>query len=204
MILLMKTGPYNPIKPGLDKYDSLELLTTQQFDPILDETNIKDFITFDHEMVRGVNIVYTSALQRAKDTASFLQKNDYIPNSTKLVQSELFNELRFNINEMCSQEEYIAEGSTVVRKQLLNKLADNQLIESQSEIHHRVAAAAEFLTKNEEMFGNILCITHTFFFVVLKGYIKNRGLFNDPEDLRSIYDPSQRIMDFMHVEVLNP
>lgn len=76
MITLMKTGPYNPLGPRLDKYESYQLVTLHKYDPSLDNNLMEDCLKNTKLNLTQVDYILTSDLRRTKETAQYLINHD--------------------------------------------------------------------------------------------------------------------------------
>ena len=199
MIILMKTGPYNPFRSKLNKYHSYGLITLQQYDPPLDVKAMEACLTNIKIDLAGVDYLLTSNLKRASQTAQYLKNagiiRPNIPVGNKFFCS-LLNEVKFDLRAFCSQAEYEAQGSVIVRQRFITGFINDNLAETRRYLKQRFARLAKEIFQLQQRHQNILCVSHTFFIKLYGIYQERPDLFEHPQIIKNYIDPAKRIMDF--------
>lgn len=165
MNILMKTGPYSPLKKGLSKYASICLLTIYKNDPVIDEAAMFRYFSRlqkKQRLFKKIDLVVVSNLRRARKTAEFIVENGLINNNVKIKKLGCLNEIKFSIKKICSQSEYNRYGSVIVRERFVEAFIKNELTESRKQIEKRCKKLDRLLS-GEKKPQNILCVSHTFF-----------------------------------------
>lgn len=200
MIILIKTGPYNPLKPGLNKYQSYSLITLQKYDPPLDKTQINNYLKNTKKDLAKVDYLLTSNLKRATQTSQFLKTNHLIKREVKIKKTPHLNEIKFSMAKLCSQQEYGRYKSVIVRRCFISAFIANTLMESHQDIQKRFTLLEEQIAKLQLNYQNIACISHTFFIKLYSVYKKHPELFEHPKIIRKYLNPKKKIMNFCDIK----
>lgn len=192
----MKTGPYNPIKKGLTKYESYRLITLQEHDPPLDADLMRECLGRVEIELRQIDYLVTSKLKRAKETAQYLIDHNLVRGNIGLKSMSCLNEIKFDMAVLCSEEEYEKQGSTIVRQRFISAFIGDTLTETRDEIKKRFNDFEKELLKLKSHYQNILCLSHTFFIKLYTNYKIHRELFVKPVILKNHLHPEKRLMEF--------
>lgn len=185
-LIFRKIFPYNPTFGGkYSVYQGYCLITLQTKSPgIEEELEIKILDKLE-------NIIFSSPLKRARETSRSIAKKY---KSQKIIVLEELKEVMFDLKSLLTEEEYLKEGSNLVRKRFIESFIKDQLVEKRAEIKSRVDSARDILSKYPV--GNYLLISHSFFMKILQIYLKNNKLFDHPEILSKEFDYKLKTFEF--------
>jgi broad specificity phosphatase PhoE len=198
MITLMKIGPYNSIKKGLTKYESIKLLTLNKFDTEIDQEQMKKYIQHDKFFLK-FDCIVVSKFNRAQSTLKYLLDNDLLKNNIVIKSSSNLDEILFDSGLLCTEKEYTRFGSNIIRKRFLDFFVNDNLTETLEQIKSRIDNLEKDLNVLDRKYKNILCISHTFFIKLVLIYKKNRNLFSEPHIIKNNINPNKRIMEFCEI-----
>jgi broad specificity phosphatase PhoE len=201
MIILMKTGPYDPQIDNISKYASVIALGRQESDPPLDPAKSEDcFGELDAALFESVGTIYCSDLLRTRQTAELLKSRGLIDGNTPISYTSLLREIRFDIADFCSEAEYTLASSDAVRAGFIRAFIDDSLLETRQEIKQRCDELLKIFEQNKAQ--DILAISHTFFLKLFTIYLEHRNLFDEPELITRYIEPQKRIMKFCEQIIL--
>jgi len=105
------------------------------------------------------------------------------------------NEIAFPLQKFCSEEYFLKDGSTAVRKAFVQAFTENKLSIPHEQLHTELAIIAAL--RNQEQ---LLCISHTFRMKLLELYA-NIGdkLFQNPTIIKEHIDCKKHLYDFGEV-----
>mgnify|MGYP003971447203 CR=1 FL=1 len=186
-IAFRKILGYDPTLGGkFSRYGGYCLITEQKQDPsiIKPENEIFDF----PKDIYGP--IFCSSLKRGIDSASYVCMKTGL---TKVVLPEL-NEINFSLEDLLSEEEYLEQGSDLVRKRFVEYFVEDKFKEKRGSIQDRTHnLLARFNVLPE---GRHLAISHSFFMKIFEAYSKEPTLFEEPELLANYLDPFKKIYMF--------
>lgn len=201
MIILMKTGPYDPHIANQTKYASVVALGRQESGPPLDPAKMEGcFGTLDPSLLMTVDTVCCSDLLRTKQTAEQLKAQGLIDGNIPVTYTDLLREIRFDIATFCSETEYALKGSDAVRAGFIKAFIADSLMETRQEIRQRCDELLGIIEQNKGR--NVLVISHTFFLKVFSIYLERRDLFETPQIITQYIEPQKRIMRFCEQIIL--
>ena len=182
----MKIAPYSPIQKNLSRFESVKLLTTQKINPRINQKLTQNILR--KKSLRKIDLIITSNLLRAKETAKFLTKNFIVDKGARIINSSLLNEIKFKIG--CSNKDYEKEKSNIIRKNFIELFIQDKLIDKRQEIQNKFTTFDRLIKKWEKS-RNILCISHTFFIKLYLIYRDNPHLFDNPKILWEYINPNE-------------
>lgn len=190
-IYMVKTGPYNPVREGMSKYQSYDTITTQQFSPGI--TGQKDVVNqLNIELFSGAGVIMCSTLRRCYETAQIITELLGVGVATP---TELLNEVKFSMYSLATEEEYQREGSNIIRARFIDHFIADTLLETRKQLFGRVQGLFNII--RESYYGKcVVCVSHSFFMKLLSTYLKDRRLFEKPEILREYFDPTKKTFQF--------
>ncbi|MFA5584143.1 MAG: phosphoglycerate mutase family protein [Bacteriovoracaceae bacterium] len=154
---------HGSLSKPFDDYNKLSLLelsqlAMQKVDPLVDLSKINIGLSTKDYLLKKYDVLYVSESQRTSDTAFELSKMISLPPKIKLQE---LNEIVFDPSKLVTEKEYEKEKLTVIRRRLLEALANNSNIETGDKVLQRIKKLGKILKKNQA--DAILVITHGFF-----------------------------------------
>lgn len=195
-IYIMKIAPYDPVVKGLTKYDSLKQLTMHDHDPGIDPARSREYIK-KFKLDFSSDLIICSDLKRARETIGLLLEEKILNIDIAIEYSQDLREIKFDLEELCSLEEYLEKGSDIVRGRFLGAFIDDRLAEKRYKIKERIDKIIELMRTVSSEKENILLVSHTFFLKIFQIYLLHPDIFENPQILRDYVDPNKRIMDFL-------
>ena len=192
----MKIGPYNSIKKGLTKYESLKLLTLNKFDTEINQIQMMECLKNKETFFLKFDCIVVSKFNRAQSTVKCLLDNKFLKNNITIKDSSDLNEILFDVGSLCTKNEYNKFGSNIIRRRFLDYFVNDNLAETQQQIRLRIENIERYLGFLDKKYKNILCISHTFFIKLFLIYRKNKGLFTEPHIIKKFIDTEEKIMQF--------
>lgn len=193
MSYLMKIGQYDPHIIGQDKYESIVRLCLHEHDPGI----LKEWaMLMQNGELENISTVYCSDLLRSTQTVDSLKSQELLPLSIHVQHLDLLREIRFDISTLCTKEEYLNGGSTVVREAFFSHFKDNNLLDSHDNIKQRFDHLKKIIEEHKINNQRVLIVSHTFFIILFRQYLKYSDLFDNVE--RADYDLNlkHKLMDF--------
>lgn len=184
-IYFRKILKYNPTFGNqFSKYEGYSQITLQQTDPSIE---IKQ--TDSLEVLTPISFpVFASSLKRGQDTArKYFDEN-------KIVCLEELREIKFDLAKLLTNEEYLAQGSNLVRQRFIEAFIKDDLREKRSQIEDRIKFLMEKFSRLDE--GNYLAISHSFFMKIFEIYTQNNNLFSNPKIFKKYFDPNKKTFEF--------
>jgi len=151
-------------------YDGFHQVALRLYDP--------DLLVHRDPTQKSTQIALCSTSLRAIQTAKS-------SGEVKLRNTELLNEITFDLTKLLSKKEYGLFGSTLVRDRFIEAFISDSLIESRDDIKFRIT---ELITLIKELDQEVVnCYSHSFFMKVTEAYISSDcSLFENPIILRNI------------------
>lgn len=183
-----KIAAYDPLKYGLSKYESYELVTRQIYDPGILPT------AYEAEKLRlGVNsCILASDLNRARETSQLYSHRGGV----RCMFTPCLREVRFSLKELLTEDEYQKHGSNLVRERFVDHFVNDSLLEKREMLFERIKRLENLISSQAEQ--KILIISHSFFMKLMEAYLKDgQDVFENPELLRSYIFPERKTYEFM-------
>lgn len=192
-IYLMKVGPYKPFLEYRG-FNDLCNLALQLYDPGIYKDQIEKFM--DKEIIeKKIDMIFCSNLRRGIETAQFIKNKNA---SDPKIKIEMFlNEILFDLNRMCTPNQYSSFKSKLIRKKFIEYFIEDKLPERLFIIKYKFDQLIHLLNINKHK--NILVISHTFFLKLFLIYFNHQDLFENPEIIKKYINPKKKIMRFGHL-----
>lgn len=185
-IFIRKIFPYDPTMGGMySRYQGYCKSCLQITSPVITseaKINLSGKIS---------SPIFCSSLKRGCQTGEAVSQELGVSLIKQL--SEL-NEIKFDLRQLLSEEEFNELGSDLVRKRFIEAFISDSLFESRDQIKQRMDYIINMMRELPE--GNYLLISHSFFMKLLQVYLKSHRLFQQPEGLKQYFDPGVRT--FVH------
>lgn len=170
---------HNKLEPPFDDYNKLKFqdlidLSNQSINPMI-SNNYKNNDLLRKISNTKIDFIYTSKINRTKETAKILWYNNFI-------EIKELNEIIFDINKLINFEEYKQFWLGVVREKLWKNLfLKKDWVENIKNLEIRLEKITEIIRNNNKK--NILFISHWFLIILI--YIK---IFKNKSLLEISYD----------------
>lgn len=182
-IYVRKIYPYDPSLGSIySKYVGYSKVTSQLEDPGISST-------IDEPLPDKIKMLFCSNTRRGIETAEHLNHKL----KCKLVITKNLNEVLFDLQELLSEKEFREFGSELVRSRFIGSFVTNRLLESRSDIYRRISAILEMSMKTE---GDVVLVSHSFFMKIMRTYIYDTRLSQNPNIIREYFDPSKKTFEF--------
>lgn len=162
---------------GTARYQHVLKLLNQSIDP---RTLLPNSINCDQQAV------LTSPRKRA---TSCIKKD-----STSSISISLeLNEIAFSLQEFCTEENFLKDGSTAVRKAFIQAFIEDKLETS----HEKLQTELEAILALSKQTESPLCISHTFRMKLLEIYADiGDNLFINPTTIEEHIDCKKHLYEF--------
>lgn len=137
-----------------------------------------------------LNPIFTSPLLRAKQTANYLAAQ----NNLQVKLTEDLAEVKFDLGQLVTEEEYQSFGSKLVRQRFIDAFIHDQLHEPRRSIQKRFQSLLSLFNQLPD--GDYLAISHSFFMKLLYIYLTYGDIFKQPELLTKHFLPDKKTFDF--------
>ncbi len=193
-IFIFKTGVYDPLIAGLDKYDSYELVTTQQYSPPItrSQTLEKIKLHIEPKIKQTKTQLFCSYENRTFETARLFSES-YFKKKLEIVSLYEINEIKFSLKSLLTKTEYDICGSNLVRERFIEHFIKDQLLESRRQIEKRMKSFLKRVQLLPE--GQHIFFSHSFYMKLLQIYLDNRSLFSKSTISKEAFDPTRRTFD---------
>lgn len=148
--------------------------------------SVKDF---DPEILPGQKLLGRKKTNSFCSTA--LRSRQSVVNGTEL---NILDEIRFNLGNLLTRDEYGAGGSNLVRERFLLFFEKDLLDESRINVQDRLNKLLRFIEDLPN--GKYLFVSHSFVMKIFETYLKEPGLFEKPEKLRGYLNPQNKTYNF--------
>lgn len=185
---IRKIFRYDPTLGGVySKYYGYCLSTEESLDPPM----LPGEAPVHEHTPAHVDIIVTSPLLRATESA-FVWRSGFLNKPEIMVLAEIA-ELRIDLAEMLTEEEFQDHGSTLVRKRFVDGFIDDTLPIKRDAIIKRIETAQSILHR----FEHVLVISHSFFMKVWQCYQYTNGkVTTKPELLAQYINPDIKTFEF--------
>ena len=162
---------------GSDRYKHVCNLLMQTVDP---DTLLPDTLDCRDQ------VVLTSPRQRATTCI----KTSSAKSVTEI--SEL-NEITFQLNNFCTEESFLKNGSSAVRSAFIEAFIANKL----GVPHTQLQSELDFILNLSKQHNPPLCVSHTFRMKLIEIYSHiGAELFNNPNIIKKYIDPERHLYTF--------
>jgi hypothetical protein len=178
-IYFLKTNSYDLRKDKADRYVYLCNVGLQKIDPLPLNPNT---------LVIPTKYVVYSMLKRVSESLKHNQKQIYIPNC-------LLNEMIFDINSMCSEEEFNKLGSCLIRKRFCELFIKDALPQKRLALFNQIK---QFLNEVSKIkCEEITVISHSFKLKLFEAYLKTNGQIElQPELITNFIKYNEKTFEF--------
>lgn len=188
---VLKIGRYDPtFENKYTRFDGYNLSASEQSDPpIVSEAcleinanilELQSKVYFHSTLLRGI--------QTAKCVSSI--------HSTVLIECPEIKEIPFSMMDLLNEQEFITEGSNLVRHRFTQAFIDDQLLESREKIKKRVLSTLDILNKIKNEHESVGLISHSFFMKILEGIVTGLPVFDIPEKVRDLISYNKKTYPF--------
>jgi broad specificity phosphatase PhoE len=189
-IEIRKIGRYDPTQGGrYERYEGYCLSTDESIDLPLDKPQAiheLDVITTEFK----ANWILSSSRLRACQTAEYFGQRFNIGYQT----AHSLREVPFDLSTMMSKEEFLKNGSDLVRKRFVEGFVSNTLLEPRESIKTRLELLFEEIRGNQSSRG--MLISHSFIMKIIEGIASGIDIFGQPDSLAQLIDPSKKTYPF--------
>lgn len=195
MNFLLKIGPYRLAADPRHKYDQVVKLLRKEIDPFFSRRLCPERLPAALiSILSRADRVYHSPARRSRGTLAWLKEKGILPAKAKTMAAPFLSEIGFDPCPDLPYLVYRQEGSRAVRRIFLDRLAADQLQESHKKIQRRFETVVKIIQNHPQK--KIIFISHTFFLRLFLAWRADRRLFQKPENLRRLFQPGRRILDF--------
>lgn len=188
---VLKIGRYDPTMGGqYSKYDGYNLSASELADPPIVaeacaeiEANVRDLqsTVFLHSTrLRGIQTAQCIGALR----------------SGVLIQCPDIREIPFSMMALLSEEEFVREGSNLVRQRFTQAFVDDKLLESRDEIRGRIENTLATLRALKDQHPSVGLVSHSFFMKILEGVVNDVPVFDFPEQVKELIPFDQKTYPF--------
>ena len=172
---VFKILKYELTPSHLDTYDYLCDLTSQRLNPSSLEKKQMKLIE---------NVILCSNLNRAVDC---IERDDNTP-------LNLLNEIPFELSVLCTRDEWINRGSSVVRERFKEAFINDALLIKRSLIFEQIE---DLIKICKTIDSEIAIVSHSFRIKLIEAYIKTQGeIKNNPELINQFIFDEIKTLDF--------
>lgn len=165
----------------------VSMIAIQEADP---DSDAKESLFFDDN-----SIVFHSTLNRSRQSLNKKCKS-------KFIASKALNEVPFDIQKMCTFEEWNAEGSTVVRRMFKEGFIKDTLLISREEIFKEIKSLFTSVQKIKNK--KIFFISHSFKLKIIEAFVKTQGeVIRKPELIEDYIFDNKKTFDFGEEFIIN-
>lgn len=135
--------------------------------------------------IQNAQIVFHSTLRRAVECLPDLPTVDKIP-------IDALREIKFDLGEFCTKEEFSERGSVIVRQQFKKFFVQDSLIVSREQMLQEVREVLKKCT--ESQFSRVAVVSHSFRLSIIEAFIKTKAEIETTPNLihRFIFDDKKR------------
>jgi len=162
---------------GKARYQRVFKLLNQSIDP---ETLLPD----------SINCGQQAVLISPRKRAMFCIKKD---STSSISASPELNEITFSLQEFCTEENFLKDGSTAVRKAFVQAFIEDKL----GTTHEQLQTELESILSLNKQVEPPLCISHTFRMKLLEIYANiGDDLFQNPTTIKEHIDCKKHLYEF--------
>ena len=188
---VIKIARYDPTFGGkYSKYEGYNLSASEQADPpIVSEacTEIETSIK-----ILQSSVFFHSTLLRGKQTADCINSL----RSAVLIKCPEIKEIPFSMIALLSEDEFVTNGSNLVRQRFTQAFIDDRLLEGRNEIKGRITKLLTVLDAMKGEYASVGLISHSFFMKILEGVVTDIPVFDVPEKVRDLIRYNQKTYPF--------
>ncbi|HLD51431.1 hypothetical protein A3K34_04870 [candidate division WWE3 bacterium RIFOXYC1_FULL_40_10] len=186
-VVVLKIGKYDPTLNGsLSKYEGYVSSTKQIIDlPLEDEACRR--ISSNVEKYGSFSILGYSTLLRAIQTSECIAAEIKIPCSA-------LNEVRFDLAQLVTEEEFISHGSALVRERFVESFVNDTLLETRRQLFERIRDVFSFLSA--QRVEKVCLVSHSFMMKLLEATTLGIDFWEYPEKLSEFIRPERKTYEF--------
>ncbi|TSC55721.1 MAG: hypothetical protein G01um101418_742 [Parcubacteria group bacterium Gr01-1014_18] len=164
MITFIKTLKYDTKPENRDIFEYLSQLALQKIDPP-SISNASVYINAD--------FVFHSPLRRVADT---LERKE----NCQAISVDALREILFDIPKLCTREEWLYSGSSIIRNRFKSAFIADQLPVSRAELFDEIRKVLLLLASKPQS-SSIYVVSHSFRLKIIEAFIKTKGMLeSDP------------------------
>ncbi len=175
----LRSAPYDYILPGRTLYQSFDDVARRKSDPPLRKNaNVLFLEQIPHISAKQYLVLYAPS-KRSKQTAEFFEK-------ATMREEPLLAEIEYSMQQVIDEELfYDSTGKPDImraRQSFVDSFIHNTLEEPYREVIGRIEKLLDQL--KQEQYSTIMLISHGFFLKVIESYIRDKGIVDDPIQLK--------------------
>lgn len=186
-VYLLRSAKYDYLLPGMDLYDSFNVVARKEIIPDFTETKDEFLQRLPKELL-SVNKIFTSSDERCIKTGAFFQKEMQV--------LPLLDEIKYDMTNFIHKEDFFKNGSAQVDKArvlFVNALLEDHLFEHYESVIARIEKFIQVIDEEKE---DIICISHGFILRVIEAYLQDGTVGNKRVLLRKYFSGQKESYQF--------
>jgi broad specificity phosphatase PhoE len=188
-IYFLRSAPYDYAIPGVNLYQSFNLVARKVLSPPIQENKIDNISRRLLYTLKDTQVVFSSAQKRSIDTAKLIGKN------VKVL--DVLKEVEYFMEDFITEEEFYENGVANVQKArtaFVHGFIENKLQEKYVDVISRIEILLSILYNVPE--DKVVLFSHGFYLKIIEAYIKEPEIKDNPNNLLSYFDGKSETFKF--------